>query len=53
MEEIEKCVVTLAQKAANSPNPGDAVQYANAAAQVARACGDIVIAKMRHHGSNI
>jgi hypothetical protein len=39
MEELEKCVVTLAEKAANSPNPGDAAQYASAAAQVAIAYG--------------
>jgi hypothetical protein len=47
MEELEKCVVTLAEKAANSPNPGDAAQYASAAAQVAGAYGEIADTQRR------
>jgi hypothetical protein len=50
MEELEKCVVTLAENAANSPNPGDAAQYASAAAQVASAYGVIYHAKRRERG---
>jgi hypothetical protein len=50
MEELEKCVRVLAEKAASAEYSYEAQSYANAAFQIASSSGEIAIARQRFHG---